>query len=170
MKKTAKLQIMSIVKLMMVLITVSAVQSLAAQEIKSIKITDLEKTIAESKTPLVINFWATYCKPCVAEIPYFQEEVKKQKANGIQLILVSLDLKSYYPQKIRSFAASRKFTAPILWLNETDADYFCPKVDPKWSGVLPATLFINNKTGYRKFYEDALSRETLKKEIMATLN
>ena len=170
MKKTAKLQIMSIVKLMMVLITVSAVQSLAAQEIKSIKITDLEKTIAESKTPLVINFWATYCKPCVAEIPYFQEEVKKQKANGVQLILVSLDLKSYYPKKIKSFAASRKFTAPILWLNETDADYFCPKVDPKWSGVLPATLFINNKTGYRKFYEDALSRETLKKEIMATLN
>jgi len=170
MKKTAKLQIMSIVKLMMGLIALSAVQCLAAQEIKSIKITDLEKTIAESKTPLVINFWATYCKPCVAEIPYFQEEVKKQKANGVQLILVSLDLKSYYPQKIRSFAASRKFTAPILWLNETDADYFCPKVDPKWSGVLPATLFINNKTGYRKFYEDALSRETLKKEIMATLN
>ena len=170
MKKTAKLQIMSIVKLMMGLIALSAVQCLTAQEIKSIKITDLEKTIAESKTPLVINFWATYCKPCVAEIPYFQEEVKKQKANGIQLILVSLDLKSYYPQKIRSFAASRKFTAPILWLNETDADYFCPKVDPKWSGVLPATLFINNKTGYRKFYEDALSRETLKKEIMATLN
>ena len=170
MKKTAKLQIMSIVKLMMALIALSAVQCLTAQEIKSIKITDLEKTIAGSKTPLVINFWATYCKPCVAEIPYFQEEVKKQKANGIQLILVSLDLKSYYPQKIRSFAASRKFTAPILWLNETDADYFCPKVDPKWSGVLPATLFINNKTGYRKFYEDAVSRETLKKEIMATLN
>jgi len=170
MKKTAKLQIMSIVKLMMGLIALSAVQCLTAQEIKSIKITDLEKTIAESKTPLVINFWATYCKPCVAEIPYFQEEVKKQKATGVQLILVSLDLKSYYPQKIRSFAASRKFTAPILWLNETDADYFCPKVDPKWSGVLPATLFINNKTGYRKFYEDALSRETLKKEIMATLN
>jgi len=155
---------------MMLVSALFAVQCLAAQEIKSVKITDLEKTIAESKTPMIINFWATYCKPCVAEIPYFQEEVKKQKAGGLQLVLVSLDLKSYYPQKIKSFAASRKFTAPILWLNETDADYFCPKVDPKWSGVLPATLFINNKTGYRKFYEDAIPRETLKKEIMATLN
>jgi thiol-disulfide isomerase/thioredoxin len=161
---------------MMLVTALFAVEYLAAQEIKSaqqiksIKITDLEKTISESKTPMVINFWATYCKPCVTEIPYFQEEVKKQKAKGVQLVLVSLDLKSYYPKKIRSFAASRKFTAPILWLNETDADYFCPKVDPKWSGVLPATLFINNKTGYRKFYEDAISRETLKKEIMATLN
>jgi len=170
MKKTAKLYIMAIFRLMMVVTALFAAQCLVAQEIKSIKITDLEKTIAESKTPMVINFWATYCKPCVAEIPFFQEEVKKEKASGVQLVLVSLDLKSYYPQKIRSFAASRKFTAPILWLNETDADYFCPKVDPKWSGVLPATLFINNKTGYRKFYEDAISRETLKKEIMAILN
>lgn len=161
---------MSMYRLTMVVIALFAMQCLAAQEIKSIKITDLEKTIVESKTPMVINFWATYCKPCVAEIPYFQEEVRKQKASGVQLVLVSLDLKSYYPKKIRSFAASRKFTAPILWLNETDADYFCPKVDPKWSGVIPATLFINNKTGYRKFYEDTLSREALKKEIMAILN
>lgn len=176
MKKIASLETMSMFRSMMVVVALFAVQCLAAQEIKSalqirsIKITDLEKTISESKTPMVINFWATYCKPCVAEIPYFQEEVKKQKAKGVQLVLVSLDLKSYYPQKISTFAASRRFTAPILWLNETDADYFCPKVDPQWSGVLPATLFINNKTGYRKFYEDALSRETLKKEIMAILD
>jgi len=164
------IQIVSMFRLMMTLMALFAIQCLTAQEIKSIKITDLEKTIAESKIPMVINFWATFCKPCVAEIPYFQDEVKKQKARGVQLVLVSLDLKSYYPQKIRSFAASRKFTAPILWLNETDADYFCPKVDPKWSGVIPATLFINNKKGYRKFYEEPLSRETLKKEITAILN
>jgi thiol-disulfide isomerase/thioredoxin len=156
-------------KLLLLVIVLFLVQILGAQQIKSIKITDLEKTVAESKTPLIVNFWATYCVPCVEEIPFFQEEVKKQKANGVQLLLVSLDLKSYYPQKIKSFAASRKFTAPILWLNETNADYFCPKVDPKWSGVIPATLFINNSTGYRKFYEEPLSRETLKKEIMAIL-
>jgi thiol-disulfide isomerase/thioredoxin len=156
-------------KLLLLVIVLFLVQILGAQQIKSIKITDLEKTVAESKTPLIVNFWATYCVPCVEEIPFFQEEVKKQKANGVQLLLVSLDLKSYYPQKIKSFATSRKFTAPILWLNETNADYFCPKVDPKWSGVIPATLFINNSTGYRKFYEEPLSRETLKKEIMAIL-
>jgi thiol-disulfide isomerase/thioredoxin len=159
----------SMYKLLLIVIAVFLVQTGGAQQIRSIKITDLEKTVAESKTPLIVNFWATYCVPCVEEIPFFQEEVKKQKANGVQLLLVSLDLKTYYPQKIKSFAARRKFTAPILWLNETNADYFCPKVDPKWSGVIPATLFINNATGYRKFYEEPLSRETLKKEIMAIL-
>jgi thiol-disulfide isomerase/thioredoxin len=140
-----------------------------SQEIKSIRITDLEKTIKESKTPLVVNFWATFCIPCVEEIPYFQEEVKKHEKEGVQLLLVSLDMKSYYPEKIKTFVRKKKFTAPMVWLNETNADYFCPKVDSSWSGSLPATLFINNKTGYRKFFEEELSRETLQKEIMAIL-
>lgn len=140
-----------------------------SQEIKSVRIADLEKTIAESKTPLIINFWATFCKPCVEEIPYFQEEVKKHEKDGVKLLLVSLDLKEFYPAKIRDFADKRQFTAPMVWLNETNADYFCPRIDPKWSGAIPATLFINNKTGYRRFFEEQLSPETLQKEIMAIL-
>jgi thiol-disulfide isomerase/thioredoxin len=139
------------------------------QEIKSVKITELEKTIRESKTPLIVNFWATYCIPCVEEIPYFQSEAAKYAKQGLQLLLVSLDMKSYYPDKVRNFAIKSKFTAPMIWLNETDADYFCPRIDSKWSGSLPATLFLNNNKGYRKFYEKQLSEELLKKEIMAIL-
>ena len=140
-----------------------------SQEVKKIKITDLEKTIKESKTPLIINFWATYCKPCVAEIPYFQEALKKYKKDSIHLLLVSLDLQDFYPVKIKRFAAKRKFTAPILWLDEYNADYFCPKVDSAWSGAIPASLFVNNTTGYRKFFEEQLSKEKLEKEITAIL-
>ncbi len=139
------------------------------QEIKKIKITELQKTIAESKTPMIIVFWATFCKPCVEEIPYFQEEVKKHAKDNLKLLLVSLDLEDYYPAKIRTFVAKRKFTSPIVWLNESNADYFCPKIDSAWSGAIPASLFVNNKTGYRKFFEDQLSRECLQKEIMAIL-
>ena len=139
------------------------------QSIKKIKITDLEKTIADSKGPMIINFWATFCKPCVEEIPYFQEEVKEHKKDSVQLILVSLDLEDYYPVKIKSFAAKKKFTAPILWLDEFNADYFCPKVDSAWSGGIPATLFINHKTSYRRFFEEQLSREKLKEQIKAML-
>ena len=140
-----------------------------SQEIKKIKITDLEKTITESKTPLIVTFWATFCKPCLEEIPYFQEAIKKYKKDSIRLLLVSLDLQDFYPVKIKSFAARRKFTAPILWLDEYNADYFCPKVDSAWSGAIPASLFVNNRTGYRKFFEEQLSKEKLEKEIIAIL-
>ena len=133
------------------------------------KITELERIIAESKTPLIINFWASWCKPCIEEIPYFQEEVKKHSKDSLDLLLVSLDFAEAYPGDILSVAKKRKFIVPIVWLDETNADYFCPKIDAKWSGAIPATFFINNKTGYRKFIEEQLPEEKLKKEIMAML-
>ncbi|MGB3005554.1 MAG: TlpA disulfide reductase family protein, partial [Chitinophagaceae bacterium] len=118
------------------------------QEIKSVKISEVEKIIAESKTPLIVNFWATWCMPCVEELPYFQQEVKRHEKDSLKLLLVSLDFKEDFPNGISIFAVKRKITFPILWLNETNADYFCPKVDSKWSGSIPATLFINNNKGY----------------------
>lgn len=139
------------------------------QSVKKIKITDLQKTIAESKQPLIVNFWATYCKPCLEEIPYFQELTKKYKTDSVTLLLVSLDLQEAYPAQIKNFAIKRKLTAPIQWLDEFNADYFCPKVDSAWSGAIPATLFVNNKMGYRKFFEAQLSREKFEKEIIAAL-
>ena len=138
------------------------------QVIKKIKITDLERTIHESKTPLIVTFWATYCIPCIQEIPHFQKTVKKYARDSVKLLLVSLDLREDY-KKIKAFAEKRKFTAEKVWLNETNADYFCPKIDSAWSGAIPATLFINNKTGYRKFYEDPIKEDKLEKEIMAIL-
>jgi thiol-disulfide isomerase/thioredoxin len=147
---------------------------LFSQEIKTVKITEVEKIIAESKTPLIINVWATWCKPCIEELPYFMEEVNKHNkkagpGDSIHLFLVSLDFKEAFPSAISSFAKKRKITAPIVWLDETNADYFCPKIDAKWSGAIPATLFVNNKTGYRHFAEAQLSHDELKKYISEML-
>jgi thiol-disulfide isomerase/thioredoxin len=141
-----------------------------AQTVQKIKITDLEKTILESKTPLIVSFWATFCVPCLEEIPYFQEAVKNHKADGVRLLLVSLDLQEAYPVQIKKTIVKRKISAPVKWLDETNADYFCPKVDPGWSGGMPASLFVNNRSGYRKFFEEQLSRERLQivmKELIA---
>jgi len=139
------------------------------QEIKALKITDAEKIISESKTPLIINFWATWCKPCLEEIPYFIEEAKKYAKDSLQLLLVSLDMEEAYPAQIKKSITKNKISVPVFWLDETNADYFCPKVDSKWSGAIPASFFVNNKTGYRKFIEEQLSHEMLKNEIRALL-
>lgn len=137
-----------------------------SQQIPTWKITDVEKRIANSKDEiLVFNFWATFCKPCVAEIPFFIKVSNKYKSNNVKLILVSLDLPNYYPNKIATFAKKHQFTADIVWLNETDADYFCPKIDLKWSGSIPATLMVNTKTGQRKFFEEEIEEADFEKAL-----
>ena len=140
------------------------------QEVKKIKIIDLEKIIAESKTPLVINFWATFCKPCMEEIPHFQKLGKKYEKKGVKLLLVSLDMKDAYPGQVNTFIKKKKITVPVVWLDESDADYFCPKIDKAWSGAIPATLFINKKNSYRKFTQEPLSEEQLAKEFGILFN
>src|SRR6266487_1748527 len=140
-----------------------------AQQIKSIKVTELAKTIKESKTPLIVNFWATFCVPCIQEIPYFQELTQKYKSKDVSLIFVSLDLKKAYPIEVNEMAKKLKLVFPVVWLDETNADYFCPKIDTSWTGGMPSSLFVNNATAYHKFYEEQLSKEKLEREIQAML-
>jgi len=141
-----------------------------SQQVKSIKITELEETIKESKTHLIVNFWATFCVPCLQEIPYFQEITNQYKSKNVSLIFVSLDMKEAYPVKVNDMAKKLKLVYPVVWLNETNADYFCPKVDTSWTGGMPSSLFVNNATGYHKFFEEPLSKEKLESEIHGMLS
>ncbi len=157
-------------KILLIAILFTAGVAANSQNIAKWKITDVEKYMAaKNGDVLVINFWATFCKPCVAEIPSFIKIVDKYKSSQVKLLLVSLDLPSYYPAKIATFAKKHHFKTNIVWLQETDADYFCPKIDPTWSGSIPATLFVNTKTGYRKFFEGEMGAkefEGLLKEVI----
>jgi len=132
-----------------------------AQNVKAVKVTELAKTIKESKTPLIVNFWATFCVPCIQEMPYFQETARLYQSQNVSLLFVSLDLQEAYPTKVNAMAKKLQLSFPVVWLNETNADYFCPKIDTTWSGGMPSSLFVNNATGYHKFFEDQLSRDKL---------
>jgi len=132
-----------------------------AQDVKAVKVTELARTINESKGPLIVNFWATFCVPCIQEMPYFQEMARQYKSQNVSLLFVSLDLKEAYPTKVNAMAKKLQLTFPVVWLNETNADYFCPKIDTTWSGSMPSSLFVNNATGYHRFFEDQLSKEKL---------
>ena len=141
----------------------------AAPMVQKMTIAELEGLITRSDHPMIVNFWATFCAPCNAEIPYFQTTVARFAGQGVELVLVSLDLPDYFPDKIASFVQNHSYTARIVWLNETNADYFCPKVDPHWSGGIPSSLFINNKTHYRRFFDRQLTEGQVEPEIKKML-
>ncbi len=135
------------------------------QEIPKWKISDVAAYIKNSDKPIVVNFWATYCKPCIGEIPHFQKLVRQYEKDSVQLLLVSLDMPEMYPGQIKTFADKLNITAPVVFLDETNADIFCPVIDEKWSGAIPASLFVNNKTGYRKFFEKEMPEQQFENEL-----
>jgi len=108
----------------------------------------------------VINFWATWCKPCIEELPYFQA-LHKNMADRVEVTLVSLDFADVLHEKVIPFVEKRGLTPEVLLLDEIDYNSWIDKVDPSWSGAIPATLIINHQSGQRKFIE----RELVKGEI-----
>ena len=139
-------------------------RQVAGQPIPALKMDDVLKIIDTSNGPIVVNFWATWCVPCVEEIPVFEKVVSKA-GTPVRLILVSLDLKSEYPAALNTFIKKHKFNSPVIWLNETDADHFCPMIDQDWEGSIPATLFIHRAKKYRNFVSVQLPAALFKQQL-----
>ncbi|MGB5008202.1 MAG: redoxin domain-containing protein [Ferruginibacter sp.] len=146
------------------------VMVVSAQDIPKWKIEDVVRSYsAKNDTVYVVNFWATFCKPCIEEIPHFLRLAEKYKSQKVKLLLVSLDLPAYYPAKIASFAKKNNYNTNIVWLNETNADHFCPMIDQKWSGAIPSTIIVNNSNGYRKFKEEEMSAVELERSLQEAI-
>ncbi len=152
-------------KTILLIISFLCVQQWAAgQEIKKIKMSELTKMIDSSTTPLVINFWASWCAPCIHEIPWFEKNIAAS-GNKAKLILVSIDFADDYPKVLTAFAKKNGYKSEIVWLNETNADEFCPQIDKSWDGSIPATLLVNNKIQFRQFFGSQLPEEKFKEQL-----
>lgn len=138
-----------------------------AQRVKLIKLNDLEKRISNGKdTFYVINYWATWCAPCIKELPYFDQLQKANKNKPVKVLLVSLDFLSRYKKKVLPFVEKRKLVSEVFLLNETDQQTYTNRISPQWSGALPATVFINKAKNINQFFE----QEFTYKELLETFN
>ena len=155
-----------ILSLLILFLSINAeAQNAPLYTIKNWKITDYEHFIDTAKANIiVVNFWATFCRPCLRELP---DMIRICKKENIILMLVSVDTRSLFPRKLNIFVKQRNWDTPVAWLNETNADYFCPRVDAKWSGSIPATIIINKKNGKRKFVEGDMNAKEFVKAIEA---
>ncbi|HMT29948.1 MAG TPA: TlpA disulfide reductase family protein [Bacteroidia bacterium] len=121
---------------------------------------------SKSDTTIVINFWATWCAPCVKELPHFEQIGKENKNNKIKIILVSLDFKSQFEIRLKKFVSEKNLSSAVYLLDEPDYNTWIDKVSPSWNGSIPATLVINSKKGIREFYE----KEFTYSELAAIVN
>jgi len=135
-------------------------QSVHAQTATVIKFEKLESILtAKSDQILVINFWATWCGPCVKELPLF-EALNGKNDPAIRVTLINLDYQDQ-ADKVNAFIARKKIRSEVLLLDEIDYNSWIDRVDPSWQGAIPATLLLNAKTGQRKFIEKEISKGEL---------
>jgi thiol-disulfide isomerase/thioredoxin len=128
-----------------------------------------EKIAADTAKHKVVNFWATWCVPCVAELPYFSKIDSVYRAQGIKVWLVSLDAPSQLKTKVIPFVKRRKITLPVILLNETNPNDWIDKTSPGWSGAIPATWFLNTKNQTNYFHVGECTYEELEKLVQANL-
>ncbi len=115
----------------------------------------------------VINFWATWCKPCVAELPYFELIDSRYPDDEVEVILVSLDLPQHVETKLIPFVKKQKIRSKVILLDDPDANNWIPKVSKNWSGAIPATIIYKGSTS--KFYERSFTYNELEAELKKML-
>lgn len=137
--------------------------SFAQKKIKIYKTEQLVNRISYQDTIYVINFWASWCKPCVEELGVFEKLNNDSLKTNIKVLLVSLDFKEDIRRKLKPFLQKKKIKSEVILLDESDATTFIPKLDNRWSGAIPATLV---KNGNKKcFQENKLTDASLLKLI-----
>lgn len=130
--------------------------------------TALEKAVlSDANTTYVVNFWATWCAPCVKELPHFEQLNSENK--NVKVVLVSLDFKNQYEAKLLPFLKNREIKSEVVLLTDKDYNTWLPAVDKDWSGSIPATLIIKN--GKKVFVEKMFSSyEELNQYVNSNIN
>jgi thiol-disulfide isomerase/thioredoxin len=111
----------------------------------------------------VVNFWATWCAPCVKELPYFEEINANYKDKGVEVLLVSLDFPKDFETKLKTFISEKNVKSNVVAFDDIDQNRWIPAINKDWSGALPATIIYNNEK--RQFYEGSFTQEELENEL-----
>jgi thiol-disulfide isomerase/thioredoxin len=129
--------------------------------VEEVRLDQLQQRLATGKdTTFVVNFWATWCKPCVEELPAFDKLSRRYKDEPVKVILVSLDNPAERQTKVEPFLKRRGYElCDAVILNEPKPHLWIDRVDQSWSGSIPATLFIRGER--RLFGEFQFSPELL---------
>ena len=149
-----------------VLNQIADVETINVEDIK-LEIYDfngLEKFLNQNDEKVhVVNFWATWCAPCVKELPHFEALQENYKSDNVEVLLVSLDFPKQYEKKLKPFIVKHNLKSKVLVLDDVDMNTWIPKVNENWDGAIPVTIIYNKDK--RQFYNQTFTYDELEKEV-----
>ncbi|MCH7525155.1 MAG: TlpA family protein disulfide reductase [Bacteroidetes bacterium] len=116
----------------------------------------------------VVNFWATWCAPCIKEIPHFEKLNANYKNKNVEVLLVSLDFPFNYDKKLKPYIKKHKLQSKVVVLDDPDMNSWMSKVSEEWTGAIPVTIIYNKEK--RQFYERTFTYNELENEVKQFLN
>jgi thiol-disulfide isomerase/thioredoxin len=117
-----------------------------AQTIKTIDYKEFEQIISKPSDRIrVYNFWASWCRPCIMELPHFKEAQEKLKDKPVDFYFVTLDVPDKL-EKAKEILKVRGFEGDHFLLNEP-TNYWIDLLDPNWAGDIPYTVLIKSDGG-----------------------
>jgi len=129
-----------------------------------------QRLAAGADTVFVVNFWATWCAPCIRELPHFDALQKEHADKKLKVLLVSVDAPSRAKAALSDFLNDREVVCQVLHLNESKPHEYIDRIAPQWSGSIPATLVIPPSPGKRLFHEGEMSLNELQHWIKPLIN
>ncbi|MFD3003444.1 TlpA disulfide reductase family protein [Pontibacter toksunensis] len=130
------------------------------QKIELLTVDRLNERINQGKdTTYIINFWATWCAPCIKELPHLEKLQQEKRREKLKVLLVSVDAKVRLAKSVLPFIKKRGLQNEVFLLDETDQQVYIDRIDKSWSGAIPATLFVKGKK--RKFLEKQFTYHSL---------
>jgi len=115
--------------------------TLYSQEVKTITSTDEYKALLDNSKGKVVlvNFWATWCPPCVKEFPELVKLYNEYKDKEFVLMFISLDDKSEYDSKLLPFLKKQGVDFTSYFGNFSNPETIMNYVDKSWQGEIPYT-------------------------------
>ena len=117
----------------------------------------------ENDTVYIINFWATWCGPCVAELPYFEQAAKTYADKKINILLINLDFISE-EAKVAAFIKKKNLQNKVYQLNASDPNKWIDQIDTNWDGAIPVTVFYQSGKKVL-FHEGEINQAELNEKI-----
>ncbi|GAA4458478.1 hypothetical protein GCM10023189_30810 [Nibrella saemangeumensis] len=137
-----------------------------AQSVQVVKFDTLQQLLNRpTDTTYVINFWATWCKPCVSELQHFEQLSQDVQLQNVKVLLVSMDFAKDLVNRVQPFLLRKEITVPVWLLDDTNYNSWIDRIDDSWTGAIPATLMINPLTRKKKFFEQEFTYEALYDEV-----